>query len=185
MANPFTGRSDQGFAENLAQLDALGLLANTWEAARDEYLGIDDFRRMLQKGSEGDVKGAVKSGLTGALELGTSLIPGIGAAKVASVAAKAPKSAKLLKFMGAGAKTPLRGVAQNVAVPLALMGGLSAAAPTAGRLLSRFRGPVAQVAEQAPTPLYDPYAGVNAVIGSPATADNEALIRLMMQQGII
>lgn len=185
MANPLTGRSDQGFKENLAELDALGLLANTWEAARDEYLGLDDFRRMLQKGSKGDIKGAAKSAITGALELGTSLIPGIGAAKVASIAAKAPKSSKLLKFLGAGAKTPLRGVAQNVAIPLALTGGLSAAAPAAGRLLSRFRGPVAQVAEQAPRPMYDPYAGVNAVIGSPAAADNEALIRLMIQQGMI
>jgi len=184
MANLLTAKSDDGFGENLAQLDALGLLANSWEAARDEYLGLDDFRRMLQKGASGDIKGALKSGLTGSLELGTSLIPGIGAAKLAKVpAGRAGRG--LLRFFGAGAKTPARGVAINVAAPAAVMGAAGAVAPRLpliGGILSRSAAPAAR---QLAAP-YDPYAGVRSLsAGSPVTADNEALIRLMMQQGMI
>lgn len=187
MANIFTGKSDEGFAENLAQLDALGLLANTWEAARDEYLGIDDFRRMLQKGAKGDLLGALKSGLTGGLELGTTMIPGIGAAKLAKVATKAPKSSKVLKFLGAGAKTPLRGVRQNLGVDLGLQGAMALAAPAiggvAGRLLRRGAAPA--LAQAPVMAAYDPYRGARSLVGSPVAASDEALIQMMMQQGLI
>ena len=187
MANPFTSKSDEGFSENLLQLDALGLLANSWEAASDEYLGLDDFRRMLEKGSKGDLKGALKSALTGSLELGTSLIPGIGAAKLGKLATQIPKTSKVLKLLGAGAKTPLRGVTQNVAVPLAITGGMSAAAPALGGLMSRFRGaaPALAAAPAEAAYAYDPYRGARMLTNSPAAADDEALIRLMMQQGMI
>lgn len=182
MADFLTSRSDEGFSENLAQLDALGLLANTWEAARDEYLGIDDFRRMLRKGAEGNLLGALKSGATGALELGTTLLPGLSAAKFAKVSAAAPKASKVLKFFGAGAKTPARGLATNVGVGAGLTGGTA----LAGKALGRFLGRGAAVPMMAAQSMYDPYRSVRPLISnSPATADSEALVRLMIQQGMI
>lgn len=182
MANPFTAKSSEGFAENLSQLDALGLLANTWEAARDEYLGIDDFRRMLQKGAKGDFAGALKSALTGGLELGTTLIPGLGVAKLGKVAANAPKAAKFLKFLGAGAKTPLRGVGQNLGVGLGMQAGMAGVGGALGKVLRRGAAPV--MAASSMRPMYDPYASLRYLTGGQTSPDLNALAYLAQQGGL-
>jgi len=180
MANIFTGKQERGFGENLSQLDALGLLANSWEAARDEYLGIDDFRRAFTKAREGDIKGTVKSALTGAAELGTSMIPGIGAARLARLPA-GKLGRGLLRLFGAGAKTPARGVAVNVAAPAAVMGAAGLAAPKLPVIGGMFRGSPETIGQ--PTNInYNPYVGVDYLSqGSPVAANREALLQLMRQ----
>lgn len=90
---------EESFLENFRQGDLEGLGRNLWEGARDEWLGIDDFRRMLQYGSQGDFGKALKSLGAGVLELGGTglmLVPG---ANIAALAAKGSKGGKVLNLL--------------------------------------------------------------------------------------
>ena len=56
----------------------------------NELLGVDDAKRAINKARSGDIKGAIKSAATGALELGTTVSgAGIGAKLGAKVGLKA------------------------------------------------------------------------------------------------
>jgi len=56
----------------------------------NELLGVDDAKRAVRKARKGDIKGALKSAATGALELGTTVAgAGIGAKVGAKVGLKA------------------------------------------------------------------------------------------------
>jgi hypothetical protein len=58
----------------------------------NELLGVDDAKRAINKARKGDIKGAIKSAATGALEAGTTLTgAGIGAKLGAKVGLKAGK----------------------------------------------------------------------------------------------
>lgn len=109
--DPFSDTSSRGFGTNWKYGDVEGLTRNVWEGARDEWLGIDDFRRFAQNLGKGNFLKALKSLGTGALELGgtaTMFVPGgqgvavaakgaTGAAKAAKVAGAAAKGSKAVK----------------------------------------------------------------------------------------
>jgi hypothetical protein len=182
--NPLKTSSEQGFADNLYQGNLMGVAGNVWEAARDEYLGIDDARRAIEKAKDGNFLGALKSLATGGLELGTTIIPGMQAAKLA----KLPKAARgVSKLLGAGAKTPTRGVVTNVAANTGLAYGLPAAAgqvPGLNRLFQAApalaEAPVMGMQDESTARIMASLYGT-----SPDAANSEALIRLMLQQGMI
>ena len=83
-----------GYAQNLQQGDILGLLGNVGEGVGREMLGVDDFIRVYQKAKKGDFLGALKSLGAGALELGTTIIPGGQVVKAAKLG-KAFKGGKV------------------------------------------------------------------------------------------
>lgn len=94
--------ADEGFLENLKQGDIAGLGRNIAEGARDEWLGIDDFGRMVKYAGRGDFLKALKSLGAGTLELGgTALmfVPGGQLAALSKVPAlgKAAKGLQMLK----------------------------------------------------------------------------------------
>jgi hypothetical protein len=90
----FNSTSDEGFLDNLKQLDLAGLSGNVWQGARDEFLGIDDFRRALEAVRERDLFRALKSLGAGTLELGSSAALLVHGGQ-AALAAKLPKVGKL------------------------------------------------------------------------------------------
>lgn len=106
MANPFTSKAEDGFLENLKEADFLELSQNIGEAIRDEWLGIDDFRRAYTKFREGNLLGALKSMATGTFEIGGTAAmflsggaaaPVVSGAKAVSTAGKGAKLAKGLR----------------------------------------------------------------------------------------
>ena len=93
-----------GFEQNARQGDVLGLLGNLAEGLGREAFGIDDFMRVASKAKKGDFMGALKSLGTGALELGTTIIPGgerVKAAKLGKLVPKTAMGAKALRKIGA------------------------------------------------------------------------------------
>lgn len=77
----------------------------------NELLGVDDAKRAINKASEGDIKGAIKSAATGALELGTTVSgAGIGAKLGAKVGLKVGEA-----VAEAGAKRTAQAVGKKVA----------------------------------------------------------------------
>lgn len=106
MANPFTSKAEDGFLENLKEADFLELSQNIGEALRDEWLGVDDFRRAYTKFREGNLLGALKSMAAGQFELGGTAAmlltggaaaPVVGGIKGVSTAGKGVKVAKGLQ----------------------------------------------------------------------------------------
>jgi hypothetical protein len=178
-------KEDDGFWQNLKQGDIGGLLGNTWQAARDEYLGIDDARRAISKMREGNFLGALKSLATGGLELGTSMLPLVGQARAAALPVGIRQAAK---FLGAGAKVPARGFALNI-------GGNLAAPVVLPPVMSRLPviGPRMRAAEEAAQAMENARqerlgqlvpAGYQSVFDtiagtSPSAANQEALFRLL------
>lgn len=90
--------ADEGFLDNLKQLDFAGLGGNIAEGVRDEFLGIDDFARFLRYSKEGNFLKALKSLGAGALELGSTALLAVPGANVAALAAKGGKLGKLAKL---------------------------------------------------------------------------------------
>lgn len=91
-----------GFLDNLRQGNLRGLGQNLWEGARDEWLGLDDFSRMLRYGAQGDFGKALKSLGAGVIELGGTglmFVPGANVAALAAKAGKAGKAGKVLNML--------------------------------------------------------------------------------------
>ena len=77
----------------------------------NELLGVDDAKRAISKARQGDIKGAIKSAATGALELGTTVSGvGVGAKLGAKVGLKAGE-----KVAESAAKRTAQAVGQKVA----------------------------------------------------------------------
>ena len=91
--------ADEGFWDNIKQGDFGGLGQNLWEGARDEWLGIDDFKRIPGQLSRGDFLKALKSLGAGTLELGGTALMVVPGANVAALAAKGGKAGKVLKLL--------------------------------------------------------------------------------------
>ena len=90
--------ADEGFLDNLKQLDFAGLGGNIAEGVRDEFLGIDDLARFLRYSKEGEFLKALKSLGAGSLELGSAALLAVPGANVAALAAKGGKLGKLAKL---------------------------------------------------------------------------------------
>lgn len=88
-----------GFLDNLRQGDFRGLGQNVWEGARDEWLGLDDFGRMVRYGAQGDFGKALKSLGAGVIELGGTALMVVPGANVAALAAKGGKAGKAGKVL--------------------------------------------------------------------------------------
>jgi hypothetical protein len=125
--------ADEGFLDNLKQLDFAGLAGNVGEGLRDEFLGIDDFTRFVKYAGEGNFLKALKSLGTGALELGSTGLLVVPGANIAALAAKGGKLGKLAKL-------------PNVLRPLSLEERLAAKGAQGARSLTS-QAPVADVAE--------------------------------------
>ena len=91
--------ADEGFWDNIKQGDIGGLGQNLWEGARDEWLGIDDFKRIPGQLSRGDFLKALKSLGAGTLELGGTALMVVPGANVAALAAKGGKAGKVLNLL--------------------------------------------------------------------------------------
>ena len=109
--------ADEGFFKNLAQGDLAGLGQNIYEGARDEWLGIDDFRRALKYGSSGDFRKALKSLGAGTLELGGTALMVLPGGQLAALGAKGGKLGKAVQLL-----KPLT-LEQQAAARLAKAGG--------------------------------------------------------------
>jgi hypothetical protein len=88
-----------GFLDNLRQGDILGLGQNLWEGARDEWLGLDDFGRVVRYGLQGDFGKALKSLGAGAVELGGTALMFVPGGQIAGLAAKGGKLGKVGKTL--------------------------------------------------------------------------------------
>lgn len=181
--NFLTGMSEDGFRENLSSGDLGGLLGNVWEAARDQYLGIDDARRAITKLREGNFLGALKSLATGGLEIGANVL---GPMTTTAKAAKLPGIVRIpAKLFGTGAKTPARGFAINTALNLGMPPVIDAALPRLPFIGRAFK---AAPALAMPDPFELTTVSPERLMGaptSPSAANQEALLQLMMQQGMI
>lgn len=84
----------------------------------DELLGVDDAKRAFNKAKKGDIKGAIKSAATGALELGTTATAvGKGGMLAAKVGAKTVGKKTVEKTASKVGDKVAQKVAENSPVP--------------------------------------------------------------------
>lgn len=113
--DPLSDTSSRGFGTNLEYGDVGGLARNVWEGARDEWLGIDDFRRFAENMGKGNFLKALKSLGTGALELGGTAMMFVPGGQGVTAAVKGAKTAtKAGKAVKAGAKAAKAVEGENI-----------------------------------------------------------------------
>lgn len=146
------------------------ILAGLGREVSNQWLGLDDFGRVLSKLEEGNLLGSLKSGLAGTLELGGTLAAVLGApfsgggslaargalAGGARLATKAPRIAKALQGAGKArqaasklAGAPRQRLIENVSPLRSLRDRMMLSRPTPGTGLALYDPAVAEASTAA------------------------------------